>query len=110
MAVTANKRYLAVCERASKAVCTIYNLSYFMPSKKNFAGNTATTQQNEALGLKKKKVLVSAEYDANEFISADFSPQNEKLLVTLCGGKGKIIIWQWDKSRCLSFIDLDCGN
>lgn len=76
------KRYLAVCERSSQAICVIYDL----------------------VTLKRKRVLTSAEVNAGEFISLGFALSQDKLmqyLVTLTGkcndGHYRIVVWLWDK-------------
>jgi len=57
--------------------------------------------------LKKRKILCSAEDPAKEFVSADFCAKNEKLLVTMSAkSEARVIIWNWDKQRVISFIDL----
>ena len=70
MALSPSKKFLAVCEKAERAVCTVYVSS--MDAKNNM------------LVFKKKKILTSVDYHAKEFISVAFSPLNDKShLVTL---------------------------
>ena len=52
LAVSPAKKYLAVCEKAERALCIVYDL---------------TT-------LKRRKILTSTDYSAKEFISVAFSP------------------------------------
>ena len=62
LAVSQGKKYLAVCEKAERALCIVYDLAT----------------------LKRRKVLTSTDYNAREFISVAFSASNEKsLLCTL---------------------------
>lgn len=62
LAVSQGKKYLAVCEKAERALCIVYDL---------------TT-------LKRRKVLTSTDYNSREFISVAFAATNEKsLLCTL---------------------------
>ena len=57
--------------------------------------------------MKKRKILISNEDPAKEFVSCDFSPRNEKLLVTTSAkSEARVIIWNWDKQRCIAFADL----
>jgi|APGre2960657423_1045063.scaffolds.fasta_scaffold304981_1 hypothetical protein len=64
LAVTRNKKYLAVAEKTSKyPICTIYDL----------------TTPN----LRRKKFITSNDIKSKEFISIAFSPNNQGLLVTL---------------------------
>ena len=83
LSVSTSRKYLAVCEKADRALCLIYDLGT----------------------MKRRKVLSSTDYSTREFISVAFSPQNEKsLLITLTGEPDwMLILWMWDKSKCLSF-------
>jgi len=45
---------------------------------------------------KKKRLLINPESNATHFISCDFCPENDKIIVTL-DNEYKISIWQWDK-------------
>jgi cilia- and flagella-associated protein 57 len=97
MALSPSKRYLAVCEKAAKAVCSIYNLAKFIEISKE--RKMQVFDQSKS----KKWIVSSADYDASKFVSADFSGLNEKLLVTLTSEPDyKIIVWQWDKKKCIS--------
>ena len=57
MAVSHSKKYLAVCERASQAICFVYEL------------NT----------LKRRRVITSSESSAQEFVDVKFAYSEEKL-------------------------------
>ena len=83
MSLSHAKKYLAVCERSERAICSIYNI------------NTH----------KRRKVITTDHITDKEFISVAFSHQNEKgHLVTLTGGQeGMIILWQWNKAKCIAF-------
>ena len=62
MAVTRNKKILAVAEKTERTpICIIYDLQT----------------------LKRKKIIASGECNAAEFCSIAFSAKNDKLLVTL---------------------------
>lgn len=97
LAMTANRKLLAVCERANKAVCSVYNVQKFLEGiKDKKAGSHVFDQSN----FKKKRVLISSEYDAREFLSADFCPDNDKLIATVTGKPDfKVILWIWDKTK-----------
>ena len=77
-----SKRLLAVCERAERAICRIFDVQ---------------TQ-------KRRKVLTSMDYNSKEFVSVNFAPSAEKThLVTLTAEPEiRVIIWTWDKGRCLA--------
>jgi len=40
LAMTANKKHLAVCERSNKAICSVYNVSKFLEGIKEKKANT----------------------------------------------------------------------
>lgn len=106
LALSNSKRFLAVCEKAKQALCIIYDLQ-----------GVSHGQQP-----KRKKILTSHDYYAKEFVSAVFSPHHEKInIATLtapfvqCDEKGnsegligesKIILWNWEKSRCVAVMVL----
>ena len=81
-----SKKLLAVCERAERAICRIFDTNSF----------------------KRRKVLTSFDYNSKEFVSVNFAASAEKThLVTLTGEPDiKIIIWAWDKGRCLAKQDI----
>ena len=82
MALSHSKKYFALCERADKAVCSVFDVAT----------------------LKRRKILTSADYNSKEFVSVNFAPSNEKsMLVTLTAEPDiKVIIWIWDKARCFT--------
>jgi cilia- and flagella-associated protein 57 len=57
MALSANKKEIAICEKAENAVCVIYEMST----------------------LKRKKVLCSSDYDSTSFTAVAFAKSSEKL-------------------------------
>jgi hypothetical protein len=86
MAINQTKRYLAVCERSTQAICFVYDMHT----------------------LKRRRVLTSSELQANEFTQVSFAYSEEKLhnyLLTLSGEPDyRVIIWLWDKSRFVASI------
>jgi hypothetical protein len=97
MALTANRKNLAVCEKASKAICHIYNVGKLLETMKDKKQISGLDQSI----IKKKRLLVNAESNATHFISCDFCTENDRMLVTL-DNEYKIAIWQWDKQKCMS--------
>jgi len=82
MALSPQKKWLAVCERADKAICCVYDV---------------TT-------LKRRKILTSNDYTSKEFVSVNFAPSNEKsMLVTLTSEPYQVSLWTWDKAKCFTF-------
>ena len=58
--------------------------------------------------LKKRKILVSNEDPAKEFVAADFcSNDQKKYLVTISAkSDARVTIWNWDKQRCIATLEL----
>ena len=86
LALSSNKKTLAVCEKAVQAVCSVYNIDKvikMLSEKKNIDFSSV---------LRKRKVLTTHESEATHFISVDFCSQDERLLVTL-GNDCRIIVW-----------------
>jgi len=83
MAVSPSLKFMAICEQAERAICSIYDLSNLN---------------------RKKKTLCSYDYQSKKFVSVAFSPHNEKshLLTLTADPRPHVILWMWDKQRCLS--------
>ena len=76
LAVSPSKKFLAVAERAERAICCVYDL----------------------FTLKRKKIITSTDYQSKQFLSLAFAPSAERsLLVTLTSEPNMIIVWIWDK-------------
>lgn len=70
LAVSPLRKHIAICERAERAICVIYDISGLA--------------QNPPVAPKRKKILSSQDYQAKDFISVCFAPTAEKsLLATL---------------------------
>lgn len=70
LAVSPLRKHIAICERAERAICVIYDISGLA--------------QNPPVPPKRKKILSSQDYQAKDFISVCFAPTAEKsLLATL---------------------------
>lgn len=80
LAVSPNRRYVAIAEKGEKATITIYDL------------NT----------LRKKKVLSSAEVQSTEFVSLAFSPDSKYLVSQ--GGRPDwtLLYWTWEKAKVMA--------
>jgi len=79
LALSPSKKFLAVCEKSERAVCSVFDVN----------------------SMKRRKILTSTDYNSKEFVSVNFAPSNEKsLLVTLTGEPDiRVIIWTWDKAK-----------
>ena len=80
LAVSPNRRYVAIAEKGEKATITIYDL------------NT----------LRKKKVLSSPEVQSTEFVSLAFSPDSKYLVSQ--GGRPDwtLLYWTWEKAKVMA--------
>eukprot|EP00397_Hematodinium_sp_SG-2012_P002542 GEMP01002549.1.p1 GENE.GEMP01002549.1~~GEMP01002549.1.p1 ORF type:complete len:1215 (+),score=317.57 GEMP01002549.1:306-3950(+) len=87
LALSPNKRYLAVGERAERAICTIFDV----------------------VTGKRRKVL-NFEFEARSYVCMAFS-QETKFLITQSGPPDwHLIYWAWDKARPLAALKLAQGN
>ncbi|KAH9523432.1 Cilia- and flagella-associated protein 57 [Bulinus truncatus] len=82
LAVSPNRRYVALAEKGEKAIITIYDLH----------------------SLRKKKVLSSSEVQSTEYVSLAFSPDSKYLVAQ--GGKPDwtLLYWTWEKSKVMASI------
>ena len=80
MAVSPNRRYVAIAEKGEKATITIYDLHT----------------------LRKRKVLSSPEVQSTEFVSLAFSPDSKYLVSQ--GGKPDwtLLYWTWEKAKVMA--------
>ena len=80
LAVSPNRRYVAIAEKGEKPTITIYDLH----------------------SLRKKKVLSSPEVQSVEYISLAFSPDSKYLVAQ--GGKPDwtLLYWTWEKSKVMA--------
>lgn len=89
MALSANRKSLAVCEKASKAVCQIYNVGKLLETMKD---KTKKVEGIDQSIIKKKRLLINPESNATHFISCDFCTENDRIIVTL-DNEYKIAVW-----------------
>lgn len=81
IAVSPNRRYVAIAEKGEKATITIYDLHT----------------------LRKKKVLSFSELQSIEFVSLAFSPDS-KYLVSQGGRPDWVLLyWTWEKAKVMAF-------
>ena len=80
LAVSPNRRYVAIAEKSEKPTITIYDLH----------------------SLRKKKVLTSPDVTSDEYVSLAFSPDS-KYLVAQGGKKDWVLLyWTWEKSKVMA--------
>ena len=97
MAISENRRTLAVAEKSDKTpIVTIYRVD------DDRSGNEE--RKTDAKTLKKRKIICSTEIKQHKsFVSMAFCPLNDKLLVTLSSEPEQTVyIWQVDKQRCVT--------
>lgn len=97
MAISENRRTLAVAEKSDKTpIITIYRVD------DDRSGNEE--RKTDAKTLKKRKIICSTDIQKHKsFVSMAFCPQNDKLLVTLSAEpEQSVYIWQVDKQRCVT--------
>ncbi|KAL8584312.1 hypothetical protein ACOMHN_014731 [Nucella lapillus] len=80
IAVSPNRRYVAIAEKGERPTITIYDLH----------------------SLRKKKVLSSSEVPTGEYVSLAFSPDSKYLVAQ--GGKPDwtLLYWTWEKSKVMA--------
>lgn len=80
LAVSPNRRYVAIAEKLEKPTITIYDLH----------------------SLRKRKVLSSTDVASNEYVSLAFSPDSKYLVAQ--GGKPDytLLYWTWEKSKVMA--------
>lgn len=100
IAVSPSKKYLAICEKSSKAICSVINLQAFLHASRD--KKIFVYDHNN----KKKRTLIADTHETTEFHTVTFSGINEKLLATLTGGL-QVMLWQWDKQRMIA--SGECG-
>ena len=82
LAVSANKKYVAVAERADKAVITVYDLQT----------------------LKRRKVLATSEVASKEYVSINFCPDGKYIAAQGGAPDWTLVIWLWEKTKIGSSI------
>jgi cilia- and flagella-associated protein 57 len=109
LALNNTRKQLAVCETASKALCSVYNVGKMLETFRDSAGKKGAQSVFDMATIKKRKVLISNDYTARTFVSVDFSQTNDKLLVTL-GDDCRIVVWQYDKQKGLAIEQLQVAS
>lgn len=103
MAMSKNKKYLAVAEKSDKSpICSMYSV---VPES---TGSDEQRKSDTKTLRKKPRVICSNEISQQKaFVSMAFAPKNPQLLVTLTAEPEQSIhIWQWEKSRCFAMQTL----
>ncbi|KAM4604692.1 cilia- and flagella-associated protein 57 [Polymixia lowei] len=84
LAISANRRYLAVSERGEKATITVFDLQH---------------EQG-----RKRKVLSGGDIPVQEFVCMAFSPDSKYLIGQAGGPEGTLIFWLWEKHKVMATV------
>ncbi|XP_068598729.1 cilia- and flagella-associated protein 57 [Brachionichthys hirsutus] len=84
MAVSANRRYLAVSERGEKATVTVFDLQHERG--------------------RKRKVLTAGDASIGEFVCMAFSPDSKYLIGQTGAPEWTLIFWLWEKQKILATV------
>ena len=91
MTVCPTRRFLAVAERAERAIITVYEI----------------TSKN----LRKKKTFATSDCLSQEYVSLAFAPRNERKILISLGGASDwtLVYWLWDKPKVLFTAKVSSG-
>jgi WD40 repeat protein len=91
LAVSRSKKFLAVCEKSQKAICTVYDIN----------------------SQKQKRILPDPDegtdaYVSQEFLSVCFQPKSEgSQLITLSGQPDwMLLLWDWKNAKVITKINI----
>jgi len=86
LAISTNRRYLAVSECGEKATITVFDLQH---------------EQN-----RKRKVLTGGEIPADEFVCMAFSPDSKYLIGQAGGPDWTLFLWMWEKKKLMATVKM----
>ena len=91
MNICPTRKFLAVAERAERAVITVYEI---------------TSKQ-----LRKKKIIATSDCLSQEYVSLAFAPKNERKILISLGGASDwtLVYWLWDKAKILYTVKVSSG-
>lgn len=84
LAISPNKRYLAVSERGERAIITIYDL------------------QHEQ--CRKRKALTGGDLAVTEFVSMAFSPDCKYFVAQSAGPDWVLFYWMWERQKVMATV------
>ncbi|KAI3369623.1 hypothetical protein L3Q82_025335 [Scortum barcoo] len=90
LAISANRRYLAVSESGEKATITVFDLQH---------------EQG-----RKRKVLTAGDMLVQEFVSMAFSPDSKYLIGQTGSPEWTLIFWLWEKQKVLATAKTSNSN
>ncbi|XP_071773803.2 cilia and flagella associated protein 57 [Centroberyx gerrardi] len=90
LAISANRRYLAVSECGEKATITVYDLQH---------------EQG-----RKRKVLSVGDIHIQEFVCMAFSPDSKYLVGQAGGPEWTLVFWLWEKQKVMATVKTSNSN
>lgn len=90
LAISANRRYLAVSECGERATITVFDLQH---------------EQG-----RKRKVLTAGDTPVQEFVCMAFSPDSKYLIGQTGGPEWMLIFWLWEKQKVLATVKTTNSN
>uniref|UniRef100_A0A3Q3NES5 Cilia and flagella associated protein 57 n=1 Tax=Mastacembelus armatus TaxID=205130 RepID=A0A3Q3NES5_9TELE len=90
LAISANRRYLAVSESGERATITVFDLQH---------------EQG-----RKRKVLTAGDMLVQEFVCMAFSPDSKYLIGQTGGPDWMLIFWLWEKQKILASVKTSSSN
>lgn len=91
LALSANRRYLAVSERGDKASISVLDLQH---------------EQG-----RKRKVLTAGGVPAERFVCVAFSPDSKYLVGQTAAPEWTLVLWLWEKNKVLATVKTThCDN
>lgn len=84
LAISTNRRYLAVSECGEKATITVYDLQH---------------EQS-----RKRKQLSGGEIPVEEFVCMTFSPDSKYLIGQAGGPDWTLFLWMWEKQKVMATV------
>ncbi|XP_042564894.1 cilia- and flagella-associated protein 57 [Clupea harengus] len=84
LAISPNKRYLAVSELGDRPIITIYDLQHEL--------------------FRKKKVLMAGDLTIAEFVSMSFSPDCKYLIAQSSGPDWVLFYWKWERQKVMATV------
>lgn len=90
LAISANRRYLAVSESGEKASITVFDLQH---------------EQG-----RKRKVLTAGDTPVQEFVCMAFSPDSKYLIGQSGAPEWMVVFWLWEKHKILATVKTSNSN
>lgn len=90
LAISANRRYLAVSERVDKATITVFDLQH---------------EQG-----RKRKVVTAGEIPVERFVCMAFSSDSKYLIGQAADPEWTLVLWLWEKQKILASVKTSTSN